>query len=61
MYTPHEVVAEARRIIEPERVQTAEPAEHGFQPWASFVTRGNLEAFAAKVDWIRENLHRSTR
>lgn len=56
-HTPREVVEETVRIIEVERSQTAELARRGLQPWVGFVAHGNLEAFAAEVNWIRQNQH----
>lgn len=54
-HSPSQVVEEAVRIIDLERVQMAELAKRGVQPWVDFVTHGNLEAFAAEAAWIREN------
>jgi hypothetical protein len=55
-HDPHEVVAEAVRIIVLERVQMAELSQHGVQPWVDFVATGNLEAFSNEAAWIRENV-----
>jgi Phosphotransferase enzyme family len=52
---PREVVAEAIRIIDLERVQTEELARRGIQPWVRFATDGNPAAFVAAATWIREN------
>jgi hypothetical protein len=54
-HTPRDLVDEAVRIIELERLQTAELAERGLQPWVGFVAHGNLEVFTAEASWIREN------
>jgi hypothetical protein len=55
-HDPHEVVAEAVRIIVLERVQMAELSQQGVQPWVDFVATGNLEAFSNEAAWIRENV-----
>lgn len=52
-YRPVEVVDEAVRIIELERVETVELASRGVEPWARFAADGNPAAFAAEAAWIR--------
>ena len=54
-HRPREVVDEAVRIIDLERVQTEELAGRGLAPWVDFAADGNVEAFAAEAAWIRDN------
>jgi Phosphotransferase enzyme family len=54
-YGPLEVVAEAVRIIDLERIQTEELARRGVQPWVGFAADGNVEGFVAEAAWIQEN------
>jgi len=53
--TPAEVVEEAVRIIEAERVETLELARRGVEPWVRFAADGNPDAFAAEAAWISAN------
>jgi Ser/Thr protein kinase RdoA (MazF antagonist) len=54
-HEPADVVEEAVRIIELERVETLELARRGVEPWARFAVDGNPAAFASEAAWIRDN------
>jgi Phosphotransferase enzyme family len=53
--SPQEVVTEAVRIIDLERIQTEELARRGIQPWVDFAAHGNPGAFVEEAAWIRQN------
>jgi hypothetical protein len=54
-YSPAEVIDETLSLIETERIQTMDLAERGLAPWTRFAADGDVEGFAAEVEWIRRN------
>ena len=52
---PREVIAEAVRLIDLERIQTKELADKGVDPWTRFAADGNPAAFLSEARWIRRN------